>query len=447
MYLIAIIAALTGLLFGYDASIVSGAMLFFEKTFHLTGAELGVVVSAVPLGALIAALLCGRLSDKFGRKKILFVTAILFILGSILSALSSNLELLIASRFILGISVGLGSFSAPMYIAEISRSSNRGALVTLNQLAITVGIVLAYAVSYALSFGGHWRLMLGAGAIPAIVLFSCIFFIPESPRWLLLKGRHIKAKKVLEDIHGDEVAQNELQQIEHVINAKSFSFTHLIKSGFFKVLMLGIIVSIFTQAVGINAIIYYAPSIFIKAGLTSATSSTLATLGIGIINVVFTLVAIRYLDKLGRRKMLLTGMTGIILSLAIVTILFSYGLTATAVVSGIMACFLLFVACQAIGTGPACWLIPSEIFPTAARGVGMSLSVAFNWGTNLLVALFFPILLNRAGSSWTFGAFLIIAIVGFILFYKLVPETKGVPLETIEKNIVDGKPLRQLGQQ
>lgn len=444
MYLIATVAALAGLLFGYDTGIISGAMLFLKNSFQITHTTLGIVVSVVPLGALIAAAVCGRLNDILGRKYVLSITAVLYTIGSILSALAPNIGVLIFSRFILGVAVGLGSYSAPMYIAEIARETNRGALVTLNQLAITIGIMLSYLIDYLFAYSGYWRYMLGCGAVPSLFLLIFVFFIPESPRWLVGMGRFEEAKAILRQIHGT-YAENEFQQIRNVINRKMLSFQEVWHAGFGRVLLLGIIVSIFTQAVGINAIIYYAPSIFNTAGLTKATSSILATAGIGLINVLFTIVAIRYLDRWGRRTMLLIGVGGIILSLVMTTTAFAYGVTSTSLAWAILISFMLFVACQAIGTGPACWLIPSEIFPTEARGTGMGLSVASNWGTNVIVAFFFPVVLNELGAAWTFSIFLMIAIVAYILFYTLVPETKGVSLEAIERNIYVGKSLRHLG--
>ncbi|WP_423063056.1 sugar porter family MFS transporter [Candidiatus Paracoxiella cheracis] len=444
MYLLAIVAALAGLLFGYDTGIISGAMLFLKKTFLMTTTELGVVVSAVPFGALVAAAFCGRLNDVLGRKRILFITALLYFIGSITSALSPNVEVLIASRLILGFAVGLGSYSAPVYIAEIAKQENRGALVTLNQLAITVGIMLSYLVDYIFASQGQWRYMLGCGFIPALILLICIFSLPESPRWLVTKGKIARAKEILGAIHGDDSKQ-EFNQIKSVVSQEPLTYRQLINLGFMRVLLLGIAVSIFTQAVGINAIIYYAPTIFQTAGLTKATSLILATAGIGMVNVLFTLVAVRYLDRLGRRKMLLFGLGGILFSLAVATTAFAHTAVSIELAWAIMASFVIFIASQAIGTGPACWLIPSEIFPTEARGLGMGLAVAFNWATNVIVAFFFPITLTHLGPSITFGIFLAIACVAFIVFFLFVPETKGVSLEQIEKNIEAGKPLRQLG--
>lgn len=446
MYLIAGVAALAGLLFGYDAGIISGAILFIQKAFRLDDVEIGFVVSLVPLGALVASALCGRVNDWIGRKITLLLCAVLFMLGAAVCSQAYNIYTLYVGRLLLGLAVGLGSFSAPLYIAEVAREDKRGGLVTLNQFAITVGIALSYLVNYHFAARGAWRDMLGAGFIPALPLFLLVLFIPQSPRWLYVKGKVGKAMDVLRRIHGEKYAQDEMKEIKSKVHLEKYGLKEIIGSGFLRVLALGIIVSIFTQAVGINAIIYYAPTIFMLTGAGKATSSILSTVGIGIVNIVFTLVAIWLLDRLGRRPLLLTGLMGIIISLIIITVAFAIGVSA-----GILAWLtlfgcILFVACQAFSTGPACWLIPSEIFPAKMRGVGMGLSVAFNWGTNVLVAYFFPIMLQDIGNAWTFGVFLIISVTAFILFYLFVPEPKGVSLETIEDNIVAGKPLRHIGR-
>ncbi len=445
MTLIAIAAALAGLLFGYDTGIISGAMLFIKSTFHLSDSLEGIMVSMVPLGALIAAFCCGRLSDIFGRRLILATTGVLYLIGSLLSGLAPEIGILIAGRFLLGLAVGLGSYVAPMYIAEIAKKNNRGALVTLNQLMIVIGIMLSYLVDYIFASHGEWRYMLAAGTVPAIIFLGCLFSLPESPRWLISRGRTDRGREVLEAIHGPKDAQEEFDKIQGIVCQKVLNFRQIIKMGFGRVLALGIVVSIFTQAVGINAIIYYAPVIFKTAGLTHDASSILATVGIGFVNVVFTFIAVFSLDRLGRRKMLLTGVGGIIFSLVVTTVSFWIGVTSVSLAYLVMASFIIFIAFQGIGTGPACWLIPSEIFPTEARGTGMGLSVSFNWLTNFIVALLFPIVLSGLGVVWTFGIFLIIAMIAFLLFYSMVPETKGISLETIEQNIFNGVHLRNLG--
>ena len=289
---VCIAAALAGLLFGYDVGVVSGALLYIKPYFNLDAEQVGIVVSAVPFGALIGALLCGKLSDIFGRKRSLIFTALLFGLGSIFCALANDVAMLVIGRCILGLAVGVGSFSAPLYLSELSHQRHRGGLVTLNQLAITLGILLAYVMNYVFSFSHAWRWMLGFGAIPAVVLFVLLWFLPKSPRWLMLQGLHQHAQKVLSTFHGDDYAKKEMQEIEMVLSHQSMSWLQILKAkGFRKVLGLGVMISILTQAVGINAIIYYAPAVLKDSGFGHNTGALIATAGIGLVNVLFTIVA------------------------------------------------------------------------------------------------------------------------------------------------------------
>lgn len=444
---ISIVAAIAGLLFGYDVGVISGALLFIKDTFQMSPSEQGFVVGAVPFGALVASALCGKFNDVLGRRNNLLLTATLFMVGTVGCAFAMSIPFMICARIIIGIAIGVGSFSAPLYIAEVSQQEHRGALVTLNQLAIVCGILLAYVVNALFSVHGEWRWMFGLGVLPAIILFILAWLLPESPRWLMIRNNVSAAHNILMRIHGREKADRELAELKEVVRIEKESSGKKLQRGFYKVLFLGIFVSILTQAVGINAIIYYAPSIFELTGFTHATSAIFATLGVGLVNVIFTLVAVRLLDRFGRRPLLLIGVGGIILSLILMVLSFAGNINIHASLAWVtfFAC-ILFVASQAIGTGPACWLIPSEIFPTKMRGVGMGFSVAFNWGTNVVVAYFFPIILANWGGVSSFTIFLCIAIVAWIYFYNAVPETKGVSLEKIEENLYAGKRSRDLGR-
>jgi sugar porter (SP) family MFS transporter len=445
MIFVAIAAALAGLLFGYDVGSISGALLYIEKDFILSPWQQGFVVGAVPFGALLTSLVGGMLNDKIGRKKSLLLTALLFIGGALICAVSISIAMLICGRLLIGLAIGIGSFSAPLYIAEMSEERHRGGLVTLNQLAIVCGICLAYGMNYLLSSTENWRLMLGFATIPGLILLVSSMLLPESPRWLMLKNQFEKAKHILCRIHGKSEGEAEFHALSSVIKSEHSISKKTFRKDFYKVLALGILVSILTQAVGINAIIYYAPKIFLAAGIGAKTSAILATFGIGLVNVIFTLVAVRFLDQFGRRKLLLTGVFGIALSLLCIVIVLHFMVLSSTVAWIIFGCFLLFIACQAIGTGPACWLIPSEIFPLSIRGLGMGLSVAANWGTNVIVALLFPIVLKTYGVGVSFFVFLVIAIIAWIYFYTMVPETKDVSLETIESNLYANKKMRDLG--
>ena len=446
MLAMAVVAALAGLLFGFDVGVISGAQIFIKETFALSATEQGLIVGGVPFGALIASAVCGKFNDLLGRRTNLIITALLFTVGTIACAMARNVDVLVVARMVIGVAIGIGSFSAPLYIAEVSEEQHRGGLVTLNQLAIVIGILVAYIVDYAFTASHNWRAMFLCGLLPAALLFVLAWFLPESPRWLMLANKVEEAKAILKRLHGEQFAEKEFAALQTVIGHEQQATKQTSHKRFYKVLGLGVLVSILTQAVGINAIIYYAPIIFKLTGFNHTTTALLATIGVGIVNVVFTIVAIRLLDVFGRRPLLLVGVSGIILSLVIMVICFSMKLAVHPQLAWLtFFAVILFVGCQAFSTGPMCWLIPSEIFPVNMRGVGMGLSVAFNWGTNVIVAFFFPIVLAHWGGVSSFSIFLVIAIIAWCYFYYCVPETKGISLEKIEENLLAGQSTRHMG--
>lgn len=445
LYFIALAAALSGLLFGYDAGIISGAMLFIKKTFLLNDTEIGLIVSAVPLGALISAMFSGKINDLVGRKKILLATAIFFAVGSLVCSVTDNVTGLIIGRFLLGFAVGMSSSSAPMYIAEMAAKKHRGQLVTLYLIAVNGGLFVSYVVAYSFAHAGLWRYMLGLGMVPAAILIICAFALPESPRWLVLKGKLTKATAILEKLHGAIKAQQEIHEIQSIRREAKLSLATILRSGYLRVILLGIMVSIFTQAVGINAIIYYAPTIFQKTGFNKATVSILATMGIGLTVTLAAAFAASFIDKVGRRKLLLSGLAGIILSLILIISSFHFITDQQTLGWMMLLGSILFVACQGLSVGPACFLIPAEIFPAKIRGTGMGISIAFNWLTNALVAFLFPIMLDRYGIASSFSIFLMLSVIGWLLFYFYVPETKNISLERIELNALAGTKTRYLG--
>ncbi|WP_119343378.1 sugar porter family MFS transporter [Facilibium subflavum] len=440
----AIVGLLFGYLFGYDVGIISGAIIFVKPYFMLSSSQVGLIVSAVAFGAFISALLCGRLGDRYGRKNLLIITAILFGIGSLICGVSTSIDQLCTGRVILGVAVGLGSFTAPLYISEISPKNIRGRLVTFNQFAITLGICLAYVVNLVFAQSGNWRAMLLMGVLPAALLLIMLVFLPKSPRWLMARNQPKKAKEVLEKIHGYVQAVAEFNEIRTIID-KERNKTSIFNRQYIKPLLLGVTISIITQAVGINAIIYYAPVIFKLTGFSKNTTAIFATLGVGMTNVLFTLLAILIIDKVGRRKLLLSGLFGIVLSLAVIIGAFSEDVNAVSLAWLTLVAMLVFIACQAFSTGPACWLIPAEIFPTKIRSAGVGISTACNWGTNVIVAFLFPVILSSYGAVAAFSLFLVIGVIGFIYVFFKLPETKGTSLEDIEANILQGAPLRQLG--
>jgi MFS transporter, SP family, galactose:H+ symporter len=445
IYFIAFAAAISGLLFGYDAGIISGAMLFIKHTFTINDEQVGLIVSAVPIGALISAVCIGKINDLIGRKKILIITAICFAAGSLLCGSTPTVSGLIIGRFILGLAVGMSSSAAPMYIAEITEEKNRGALVTLYLIAVNGGVFVSYLINYAFSSSGAWRTMLMLGIVPAIILGICALSLPESPRWLMLKGKMTQAIAILERLHDKLKAQKETKEIQQIIAQEKATTSIWKNKNFLRIIVLGAVVSIFTQAVGINAIIYYAPTIFQKTGFDRATVSILATVGIGFTVTLAAVLAAIFIDKIGRRKLLLSGLAGIIFSLIIIIYAFYFVTNPQLLGWLVLLGSILFVLCQGLSVGPACFLIPSEIFPAKIRGTGMGISIAFNWLTNGVITFLFPLAITHYSNAFCFALFLTTSIIGWFIFYIFVPETQDITLEKIESNLLSGIKLRYLG--
>lgn len=445
IYVISSLAAIAGMLFGYDTGVISGAILFISKQFGLTPFTNGMVVSAVLLGALIGAGGSGRITDSLGRRKTIMITSLIFILASIASALAQDAMALIITRIFLGIAIGVASYTAPLYLAEIAPAKIRGFLVSLNQLAITIGIVLAYIIDYFFAPTENWRMMLGFGAIPALILLLGVIYLPESPRWLILKGFTQQGRLVLQKIRGDINVENELQEIVENTGMPQTTWRALLTSTYKPILQISLGLAFFQQVTGINTIIYYAPTIFVMAGFKGATSAILATLGVGIVNVLFTIVSILLLDRLGRRPLLLFGIFGMMLSLVGLGSAFSMAdLSFSRWIA--VASMVAYIACFAIGLGPIVWLMISEVFPLPLRAIGTSVAVCAVWLCNMIVALTFLSLIHLLGGGHTFWLYALFCLVSLVFVYKYVPETNGCALEQIEKNLMSGKPARELGQ-
>lgn len=446
--IMAIIAALAGVLFGFDTGVVSGAILFINDEFHLTPQTNGLVVSAVLLGALIGALSSGRLADYFGRKKLLVVDSLLFILGTLVTAVGHTVEIIVIGRIVVGVAIGVASYVAPLYIAEISPARYRGALVSLNQLAITLGILLSYIVDYHFAPSGQWRLMFASGVIPALVFFIGLFFLPDSPRWMASIERNEEALYILQRIYRDKhVAIEQLNFIKRsLIHAEKVDWRYLFSPFVRSTLIIGMGLAILQQVTGINTIIYYAPTIFKMAGFESATTAIYATIGVGIIFVLFTVIALPLIDSLGRRPLLLTGLSGMGFSLLMLSIAFQWS-SNTALLKWIaLGSMFFFIACFAFSLGPIMWLMISEIYPLKVRGLGSSLATASHWGSNMFVSYTFLTFVEWWGAGGTFFLYFIISIFGLIFIYFLVPETKNVTLEQIEESLKAGLSFRQLGK-
>ncbi len=391
-----------------------------------------MVVGAVLLGAVAGAAFGGKLADKFGRRSALMQVAILFIAGAVGTALAPDALWLAIGRVVVGMAIGVASFTAPLYISEVSPPNVRGRLVSLNQLMITIGIVASYLMDYALAGASAWRWMFALAAIPAIVLFVGLLFLPESPRWLMSRSREGEARVLLERIRDSADVEKELGEIAASLNQQGGSWRELLSASLRPALIVGIGLAVFQQFTGINTVIYYAPTIFQFAGFHSASSAILATVGVGMINVLLTIVALWLLDRAGRRPLLLYGLTGMVISLGVLGFAFLSPSLSNVVASVAVISLAVYVACFAIGLGPVFWLMIAEIYPLRIRGRAMGVATMANWGSNLIIALTFLSLLHALGRAWTFWLYAIVGVLAWIFVYKMVPETKGRTLEEIE---------------
>ena len=435
--IISIIAAIGGLLFGYDTAVIAGAIGSIQTIFDLSPALTGWAASSAIWGCMIGVIFAGLLSDKFGRKKVLILSAILFFISAVGSSISNNLTQFVLTRLIGGVGVGIASMLSPMYISEIAPAKIRGTLVTLYQLAIVLGINLVYYINLQIASSGDaqwnldigWRIMLGSEVIPSLLFFILLFFIPESPRWLASKGKIDSAKAIIEKINGHNKSAELLNEIQDSLNEEKGSILVLFTSGLQMAIVVGMFLAFFSQITGINAIIYYAPEIFKNIGF-GADSAMFQTVIIGSVNTIFTFVAIAFIDKYGRKTLLLWGISGMIICLGGVGLMFHFELS-----SGpwLLLFILGFIASFAMSLGPIPWVLISEIFPTKFRGVAMSISILMLWIGVVLITQLTPILLESVGGAFTFWIFMFNAIVLIIFTYTMIPETKGKTLEEIAK--------------
>ncbi len=440
------IAALGGMLFGYDTGVISGAILFIKKDFALSSAMQEVVVSAVLIGAVIGAVVGGNLADRFGRRKLIILAGVIFSLSAIETALAPTLPTLIFGRIVVGIAIGIASFTAPMYISEVSPARIRGSLVSINQLAVTIGIVVAYLVDYALSAIQGWRYMFGLAAIPSIVLFVAMWRLPDSPRWLMSHNMEDNARRMLQRIRGTLEVSGEMKEIQESLTKQKGGVEDLFHPLLRMALIVGIGLAVFQQITGINTVIYYAPTIFEFAGFKTAGFSILATAGVGLVNVGFTVLAIRLMDHVGRRPLLLIGVAGQIVALALLGFAFQLHQLAGFIGYIAVGSLAMYVGSFAIGLGPIFWLMISEIYPLRVRGIAMSIATVANWGLNLVVALTFLSLVQVLGRPWTFWLYALLGFVAWLFIYRLVPETKGQSLEEIEEHWRRGKHPREMSK-
>jgi SP family galactose:H+ symporter-like MFS transporter len=433
VYIAASFAALGGLLFGYDTGVISGALIFIKREFGLTTTAEEIVVSSVLLGATIGAIVGGNAADRFGRRRVLLATAAIFGFGALASAAAPSPTILIVSRVVLGLAIGLASTNVPVYLSEVAPSHARGWIVSLFQLAVTVGIVVAYLTDYAFAGVEGWRWMLGLAVAPAIVFGAGMFFLPETPRWLIRGGHHEVAHRVLVRIRELSDVTVEIEEIRASLaqQAESGHWTDLLRRQLRPALVVGLGLAIFQQVTGINTVIYYAPRILQTAGFSSASGAILATVGVGIVNVAMTIIAMFLVDRVGRRPLLLVGIAGMIITLGVLGLSFAISnpgqLAWVAVI-----CLMGYVASFAISLGPIFWLLIAEIYPLRIRGLAEGTAATFNWASNLIVSLTFLTLIEKLGASSTFLLYALASVASWLFAYYLVPETKGRTLEQIE---------------
>ncbi|MEJ2905549.1 sugar porter family MFS transporter [Pedobacter panaciterrae] len=432
-----VVVALGGFLFGFDTAVISGAEKSIQQYWNLSVFEHGLTISIALIGTVIGSLLGSRPSDKFGRKNTLYFVAVVYLLSSLGTALADNWYVFLVFRFIGGLGVGTSSVTAPIYISEISPADRRGRLVGLFQFNVVLGILISYLSNYLISQGGEssWRWMLGVQAVPSLVFLILIKFIPESPRWLILKkGATEKALEILRIINplNCEAELAAIKGSEKKLGESSKNKESLFSGQYSKPVIFAVLFAFFNQVSGINAIIYYAPRIFEMAGL-GAHSSLLSTVGIGLINFAFTLLALNFIDKVGRRVLMLIGSFGLIASLFLVAFTFY-----TERFSGmaIPIYMMVFIAFFAFSQGAVIWVFISEIFPNQVRAKGQTLGSSTHWVMAALVAFYFPYFAETFGGAVTFSFFGTMMVLQLLFVWRFMPETKGKSLESIGDNIV-----------
>lgn len=435
--LISCAAALGGLLFGYDTAVISGAVGFLQTKFALDSVAVGWVTSCILIGCAIGVSIAGILSDLFGRKKILVLSAIIFGASSLGAALAGSYVTLVIWRMLAGIGVGLTSLITPLYIAEMAPSHVRGKLVSVNQLAITIGIFVVYFINAAIASGSTqswnvntgWRWMMGVGVVPSVLFLIALIPAGESPRWLQQHGKSATALAVLTKVEGnadDATAQlTEIKAAETEVDDTKFS--DLFNKTWFPVLVIGVLLCLFQQFSGSNAIMYYAPEIFKGAGF-GQNGAFMATVSIGVINMVITIVSLGLVDRIGRKQLLGWGSLAMSICLFVVAICFFTGASATLTLTFV----LLAIGSYAISLAPVTWIIISEIFPSKIRGRAMSICTVILWLSDFTLSYTFPILTQNIGEGWTFMLYVLVTLLSAIFVWRMLPETKGKSLEQIE---------------
>jgi MFS transporter, SP family, arabinose:H+ symporter len=429
---LAMIAAISGFLFGFDTAVINGVLLFLQRQFSLSTVQTEIAASALLLGCLLGAAGASLVGDRIGRRKSLLLAAILFAASTIGAALANSVMVFAIGRFAGGLAIGLSSVLTPVYIAEVAPARSRGRLVSMNQLAIVVGILVAYMVSWGLAGLGDasWRWMLGVAAIPALAFFFGLLFIPESPRWLISNGEREKGRKVLERIYGAEQADVQLGLVEEAASAEEGSWSEVFSRPMRRPLLIALALAILCQVTGINTVLYYG-SIIISEHFRGQTASTalMANVIIGLVNLISTLVALYCMDRWGRRSMLLTASAGMAVWLVLFVIASRIPGVSPLLILG---CIIGYTAFFAFAMGPIPWVVISEIFPNKIRGRAASIATSTLWTGTLVVTLTFLSLVHALGVAGTFSIYAVLSAVAFLFIWRMVPETKGKTLEQIQ---------------
>jgi sugar porter (SP) family MFS transporter len=439
LILVLVVVLLSGALFGYDQGVISGALEGIQRDLKLSPLLIEVVTSWVTLGALAGSLAGGEIADRLGRRKALLAAAVLFAAGAAVEAFAPGVTILVAGRLLVGFGVGVAAVAAPLYAAELAPAEQRGRFVSSYQLAITIGIFLAYLIDQALAGDRQWRVMLGVSAVPAVLLLFAILPAVESPRWLVRMGRRDLARENIVRARPWVDPDVRLKSIEDSLRDEppDASWSEVFAPAWRRPLVIGIGLAVFQQITGINAVIYYSDRIFAAAGFSTPQAQTMATTwAIGAVNVLATLIAIAFIDRLGRRPLLLAGLVGMGVSLVAVGLaFFSAGkggaMSSTAGVVTLIA-LVLFIVSFAFSLGPVVWTVINEIFPGRVRGRAVAVATAVNWGAAFVVSEFFLTLVDAIGEAGTFALFALFCAVGGVWIYRRVPETKGRSLEQIE---------------
>lgn len=433
VYVISSVAALGGLLFGYDLGVTAGAIPFMKEYWQLNAAQEGFVASFVIIGCMVGAMIAGVMSDWLGRKKMLMVSALLFLLSAIGAAFPRTVTEFLIARFIGGIGIGAAAMMSPLYISEVAPAHMRGGLVSINQLTIILGMLISYLVDwyYARLYGAdtNWRWMFGAAAVPAGVFMVSLFFVPESPRWLTKNGRAADALRILTQVGGKRHAEFEMNDIQNTLNQEKGDWRMLFKPGMRIALFIGVMLAILQQWTGINSILFYAPRIFVNAGFKIDDALVHCAI-VGAVNTIFTFVAIFFTDKLGRKPLLALGALGMGLSFLTLGLAFHFKWQGTAVLVSAFAAVAFF----AMSLGPVVWVVISEIFPTRIRGLAMSVATLCLWIACFILSSTFPVIVDKLGDPAAFWLYSGICVFTMLFVLFMVPETKGKSLEEIERS-------------